>query len=450
MKKEAAPAKVRAHPYRALQISALGTFGLRVVRGGLGFITSLILARLLGPQDFGAYSVALAIGWLLAGVAVVGTQQLLIREIAVARAQARWDRLQGVLRWTSRVVWLSAIALCGVAAAVAATLGDRLDPLILNSLWPALLLVPLGAQIARRQGAMQGLEQLITGQVPELLVQPLLMLGLIAVADTLAREGLTASLAVWLRVFAAAVALWLGHRLLKHALPRVALGAHPVEGRRGWRRACAGFLVLSVTPLLVAQAPVAMLGSIRGAEEAGIFAITLALAEILQFVTLAVSSALAPRIAACHARAALDPMQDLLVKGARTLLLICVAMAALGIAYGDSLLALLGEPYRQGAHALGILVGSYAFLALLGLPGLVLTMTHQESVAALWNGLSVLATIILCLALIPGYGMSGAAMATAGGLLIRQVLLALTVRGRIPVAFTPWTSTRWERRDNPR
>lgn len=208
--------------------------------------------------------------------------------------------------------------------------------------------------------------------------------------------------------------------------------------------------MLSVTPLLIAQAPVAMLGSIRGAEEAGIFAITLALAEILQFVTLAVSSALAPRIAACHARAALDPMQDLLVKGARTLLLICVAMAALGIAYGDSLLALLGEPYRQGAHALGILVGSYAFLALLGLPGLVLTMTHQESVAALWNGLSVLATIILCLALIPGYGMSGAAMATAGGLLIRQVLLALTLRGRIPVAFTPWTSTRWERRDNPR
>lgn len=77
-------------------------------------------------------------------------------------------------------------------------------------------------------------------------------------------------------------------------------------------------------------------------------------------------------------------------------------------------------------------------------PGLVLAMTHQESAAALCNGLSVLATLILCLALIPGQGVDGAALAAAGGLLIRQVLLALAVRARVPIGFTPWTTSRLE------
>jgi O-antigen/teichoic acid export membrane protein len=218
--------------------------------------------------------------------------------------------------------------------------------------------------------------------------------------------------------------------------------AEPEYDRRGWRRACAGFLVLSIAPLIAAQAPIALLGSIRGPAEAGLLAVAFALAEVVQFVTLAVSSALAPRIAACHAQAARGQMQGLLVKGARAVLLICTAMAALGIAYGDPLLALLGEGYREGARALGILVGGHALVALLGLPGLVLAMTHQESAAALCNGLSVLATLILCLALIPGQGVDGAALAAAGGLLIRQVLLALAVRARVPVGFTPWTASR--------
>src|SRR5262249_33705986 len=70
-----------------LLLDAGGLLALRVTFGGLSFFLTILLARTLGTQGFGAYSYAYAWTVLLSVPAILGMDQLLIREIAAYRLQ---------------------------------------------------------------------------------------------------------------------------------------------------------------------------------------------------------------------------------------------------------------------------------------------------------------------------------------------------------------------------
>src|SRR5215468_3836417 len=58
-----------------------------VVRLGLGFIASLLIARALGPHDYGVYAVLAATVGIVAALAEGG-----LTEAAVLRISAAWQR----------------------------------------------------------------------------------------------------------------------------------------------------------------------------------------------------------------------------------------------------------------------------------------------------------------------------------------------------------------------
>src|SRR5438132_2500391 len=83
-----------------------------VVRLGLGFVASLVLARALGPADFGTFAVLAASVGLVGGLAEGG-----LTEAAVLRISAIWPDKSAQAQQRARAfLWLR----LGLAAAVVA------------------------------------------------------------------------------------------------------------------------------------------------------------------------------------------------------------------------------------------------------------------------------------------------------------------------------------------
>ena len=105
---------------------AVFTFGLRIISTGLTFATATILARLLGAKGYGTY--ALALEWLtfLTVPTALGMDRFMVREIAIFRAQGKWDKLYGFLRWGNLAVLSFSLLVAGAGAVfVTYTVRDR-------------------------------------------------------------------------------------------------------------------------------------------------------------------------------------------------------------------------------------------------------------------------------------------------------------------------------------
>ena len=146
-----------------------GVFVLRIIAQGLGLVTGVMLARLLGSVQYGAYTYAFS--WLnvLTIPALLGMNTLVTREIATYRARQDWPKLWGMLRFASALTLTLALILAGGVLVVSAliltasqpdvilpftqgfdrTLTQPVDLTPVYTLWIALLL-PFNAVITVR------------------------------------------------------------------------------------------------------------------------------------------------------------------------------------------------------------------------------------------------------------------------------------------------------------
>src|SRR5579884_1166390 len=103
---------------RRLIAGLSGLISLRAAFSGISFVSAILLARLLGPRALGAYSYSMAWIVLLAVPALLGMDQLLVREVAANAARGDWGVVNGILRWSGRMVLRLSCGLAVIAGAV--------------------------------------------------------------------------------------------------------------------------------------------------------------------------------------------------------------------------------------------------------------------------------------------------------------------------------------------
>nr|MCU0943155.1 oligosaccharide flippase family protein [Hydrogenophaga sp.] len=87
--------------------ASMGSAGLRVAGMLFGFLSGVQLARGLGAQGYGVYGLAMSVIALMSVVTEFGLPQLLTREVAAAQVHHQWERVRGILVWSTRVVLLT-------------------------------------------------------------------------------------------------------------------------------------------------------------------------------------------------------------------------------------------------------------------------------------------------------------------------------------------------------
>jgi O-antigen/teichoic acid export membrane protein len=413
--------------------------GLRIAFSGLSFLVTVLLARLLGTAGFGAYSYAFAWIVLLGIPAILGSDQLLVREVAVHHAKSDWGLMRGLLRRANGAVLLVSLGLALLAAALAWALRGRWpSPIMLPTFWVALILLPLVTLTRVRQGAMQGLHRVALGAMPEQLIQPALLVGLLSMAYLFWRQRLTAPLAMGLNVGAAAVAFAVGAVLLYRTLPLPVKEAAPVYRDMAWARSALPLVFIASMGVLFGQADTLILGAIKGAQAVGVYSVAHKGAEFITFALVVQNAAFASTAASLYAARDFERLQRLVTRLARWTLLACLPLAIVMIGFGYwFLLYCYGPQFTQARTALAILSFGQLVSVGIGSVGVLLVMTGHERDCATGIAAGAVANILLNLLLVPRWGTEGAAVAYAGSMILWNVLMAVLLYRKVGLHSTP-------------
>ena len=421
---------------RRLTKNAAGSFGLKIASLGLAFVTSVLLARLFGPEGYGLYAYAIAWLFLLQIPAGLGMREIFVREIATYQARSEWRLIRGLLHWANQIVLIVSIGIMLLAAGVFWLLEADSDSQKIFVFWLALLSLPLMALTLLRQGAMQGLHRVVVGQLPELLIQPALFIILLGCAYLLFGEDLSVTWAMSIRVLTFGVSFLVGTELLRKNLPQQVREVRPDYHTRPWLRSILPFIFISSMFVINNKTDALMLGAMKGTESVGLYVVASRGAELVTFILVAVNRALGPAIANLYAEGNISKLQAIVTKSSRIVFFTSLPIALGLIIFGHWFLLLFGSEFTNGYTALTLLTIGQLLNAGMGSVGYLLNMTGHERDTAIGIGASAMLNVILNAILIPKFGIEGAASATAISTIVWNSLLLVFVQKRLKIQPT--------------
>lgn len=430
---------------RHLLIGATGSAGVQLTATLFALVTSVILARLLGPSGYGAYAFAFAVVNLLGVPAVVGFDQLTVREISAFRTSGAPGEAAGLLTRADQLALAASVLLALAAGAFMHFFGGGWDPLLRRCLLVGLPAVPFVSLIRVRQGALQGLRKVVQGQLPEGVVLPVVFLGLVGLYELTRPGALRATSTVGLHVAAAGVTVLVAGVMLTRRLPRSIRDAEP-EFRTGeWVKS--GITLLFVAGLYVvnSRADTVMLAGFKGAEPVGIYNVASRGAGFVGFFLMAGQRALAPTISGLHEASDHARLQEVVTAAVRIIVVLTLPVAAIFVFAGEWIITLIyGASFAAGAGALAILAVAYLAAVATGPVSYLLMMTGFERDAATGVGVGALLNVSLNALLIPRWSVTGAAVATGAsmvvfnGVLVYQVYRRLGIRPTVLAGIGPF------------
>ncbi|MFB6273375.1 MAG: flippase [Salinibacter sp.] len=399
------------------------SFVLKVTNQALMFITSIVLARILGAEGFGLYAFVMGVVGLLGVPANLGLPQLVMRNVASYAARADWGPLRGLLTRAHQAMLSVSLGLVIVGIGGLWLFPDRVDPIMLTAFGVAFLLLPLNALNMLRSATMRGLGHVITGQIPEFLIKPLSFLILVGIAYVALGPHFSAPWALGMQVAAVGIALTVGIVLLLRRMSTNVRVAEPQYDTRAWTRSALPFLLIGGMQMIIKNTDIVMLGALVGQESAGVYKVATRGAELVTFVLFAANRTLGPTIAQLHSLGEYARLQRLVTRSARLVFLGSLPIASVLVALGPWILLLFGEDFTIGWTSLCILSTAQLINAGMGSVGLILSMTGFERVTAMGIGVGAIVNVILNAILVPMWHTEGAAVATGISLVCWNTVL---------------------------
>ena len=413
-----------------------GSFGLKVINAVLLYLNSMLLARVLGASGFGIYSYAGAWINLLLIPAVLGIEGLILRENTVYQTKLNWTFARGLLAWSNKLVLTTSI---GVA--ILASLGFWLVDSNLNSdkllaIWIAMASLPLVALSRLRQSAMQSIGRIVVGQLPEMLVSPLILSIFLLAMVFVAPLEITAVETMVVKAIAVAISFITGSILLQAYLPRQVKQATPSYQRKIWFKSALPMLLIGSMYIVNNQTDTVMLGLLSNTEAIGIYAVANRGAGLISFVLLSFNSSLAPAFASLYASGDKRQLQKIVSQCCRFTFGLALLIAGVLIVFGQKLLLLFGTEFTQGHTILTVLSIGQLVNAFTGSVALLLIMTGNDKYTAIAVSASGVLNIILNAILIPRWGSEGAAISTAISMIIWNIILVGFTQQKLKINST--------------
>lgn len=389
----------------------LSSTSLVVVGVILGSFSKLfervVIVRALEPSAYGDVSIALAILGFGATFGMVGLNQ------GIPRFVSRYEdprEIRGV--WVSGlVVALAVSALLALVAglnagAVAAALFESPDAEGLTTLF--LIAVPLVVGTRISVAAIRGLENTSYMIYSKNLLYPAVRIGLLVV---LLGAGYGVTAAAYAYIVAAAVTFLVATLLLNRLVAIVG----PVRTHvRELAAFSAPLVVSTVLSVLLTRTDTVMLGYFRPSSEVALYGAAYPLAGGMLAVVSAFGYLYLPLASRQDAEGDRDAVRDIYQVTAKWAFLLTFPIFLAFVAFpGDVLAAVFQPAYRAGAPALALLSVGFFTSAAMG--------RNRETVSAFgytrWilyaNTVAYALNLGLNLLLIPPYGITGAALASA-------------------------------------
>jgi len=449
-----------------------------------GLVVVLVVTRFYTPSDAGALFAATAVFLITIAIVQLGTDQGLVRFVAAHRARGEHHELRRILRIGLLPVLgaslIGTLVLIGLAAPLAELFDDGETDRVAQMLRVLALAVPIAAVHEAVLAATRGLGSLRSTIIVERILRPLLQpLAIVAVAvlDLDAASLAPAWVAPYLfAIVASVVALRRTLRRVEREVgtpaaeplddvllddpvagaataptdiaPGDITGTAPVASdlpadvaptrslaREFWSF-CAARAVARVCQVGLQRVDVILVAALVGTSATAVYAAATRFVAVGMLANQAIQQVIQPRIAAMLARGE-NRLVQLVLKRTTVWIVALVWPGYLALAVlAPTLMLVFGSAYAAGAPSLAILAVSMLAASAAGPLDVALLMAGRSAISLLNTAVALAVDVIGCLLLLPSMGVTGAAVAWAAAILVRNAMTIVQTRRLLGLSAT--------------
>ncbi|MGH8413484.1 MAG: lipopolysaccharide biosynthesis protein [Gammaproteobacteria bacterium] len=401
----------------ALHRGAAGAFAVSIAGAGLGFAAHVLVARLVGKDDYGTY--ALMLSWIsvLSVLAQAGQDNNVVRFLPTYLLRGDWGKARGLRRGIGSLV-LAVSVVVAITGCLVITVFEKHQSLPWRvTFYIGFAMLPLLTQLQQSGAMHRAFKRAASATAYVSIGRPLVLIAVV-LAFAAAGLGVDAPLAAAASAASAAVALGLSAWHLSRGWPPGARKVQPKYEMGAWIRMGVKMSVLSFVIAAAARIDVLMLGALMGAQVVGPYYAAVQIAGFAFYAFQAVNVILAPMIAERYDTGDLRGLEAVVRRGARLGFAGGVISAGIFVLIGYRVLGLFGPSFESAYWPLLILLAGYCAVTAIGPGGFVLSMTRYQYQASIFAGVGLLINAVMAIALIPRIGVLGAALGASAQLVV--------------------------------
>lgn len=401
-----------------------------VLELGISFVGKLLIARELGRVNYGAVSIGIITAAIASTLVLLGLNKGIGRYLP--RDEDPSERRSVLVSAFRLAVPLSVLAGAGVFAA-APVLSTRVfdDPSMTPVLRVFAVAIPFGAVMKLALGSVQGMQDSLPKVAIQNVTFPVTRFLGIVVALLLGAGAVGVSYAY----LASYVAAALGGVYYLHARTSLFEFDVPYEGReRELLSFSLPLVVTSAMTIVLSDIDMYMLGAFRGTGPVGVYNVVYPLAKLLTVAIGSFGFLFMPVVSELDASGDHDRMKRLyqvvtkwVVMATLPLFLVLVAFPRWAILYT------FGAEYVRGAAALSVLSVGFFLHTAFGLNKGALTSLGHTRLLMVDDVAAAAFNVVLNLALIPRFGLLGAAYATTAAYALLNLLYSYQLYERTDI-----------------
>lgn len=379
----------------------------RVSGAAIGFLTQILLARMLDPHELGLFYSVTSIAPIAALVVALGYPNIATRFISRYRERRRPDQVAGFIRRARRDTFFWAVlAVCGISVVAAVLPGLGVDARYAIFL-SALSIIPFASQ--RIYGSVAiAYRRFAVSHVPAMMLRPMMFAAVLAVfwAAGVGVSAVLLTFITFLTVVLTGLIQYLPLRSTLKALPK------PIENRRmvrRWRVEAWPLVVVSALTGLLSDLAVLLASPFMSMAQIAEFGVCLKIAFLVGFTVQASHQVLQPELGDAMARRESGGMSAKMLGASLFPIFITASAILLSVVAGGHLLALFGEEFRAAQTTLTILLVAQFVRAVAGPSPFLLTLLGAQRVSAAICATAIGLLLLGNALLAPQFGAEGAA-----------------------------------------
>jgi len=421
-----------------------GTIWSAIFKGtnlGFSFLISIVLARLAGPTEYGIYIYALSICGILGIPAVFGFGGLLVREISSYQSQMKWQLMRGLIIFTNTFSVAFSMVIALFAITVVWFWEDKWTLQEAITLSIALVLLPLNT-IKQIWGAtLIGLQRILLSQLFSGVIQNFIFLFLVAIIYIFSLKKIDAPIAMEMQLMAAFFSVMMMWFFLNKSYPKSVKSSTAIFETQRWIKNTTPFLLINGMQILYMQTDILMIGMFKEMNDVGLYHVATRGAMIVTLVYMAVNIPLAPTIARLFSQGELAKLQRIITLVTRATVLATLPLVLILLFFGSTLIVFIfGDKFLGAWDAFAILVSAQFIYLLMGPRETLLSMTAYANYTVIGLTITTFLNILLNYFLIPIWGITGAATATAISGIVGNIFLVYWAIGLSKINPTIFTT----------
>ncbi|REJ83275.1 MAG: hypothetical protein DWQ44_10510 [Bacteroidetes bacterium] len=413
-----------------IQKSVVHSLAFRITGLALIYLSQVLLARLMGVKGYGEYTVIItAINFLLV-FSLFGLDTASLRFIPSAMQKKEFGKVQGFVKFSVRMItFLALVASAGIFTFLIFK-SRKFSINFSEALFWSVLLLPFLALVYQSSSILRAFHKVKASMSPIYFYLPVFTaIGWLYYYNNHNKLGVDAVMMINL-ICTILVCIIVYRRVSRHATNNLPEGKSQYE-RSLWMKVSSTLFLVTFIGMLQKQSDIFFVNHFLGFSKAGIYGVASKLAFLVALGLSVVDYVFVPKISGLWESGKKEDLCQMMRQASRQILMISLPLAVILLLGGKFFLGFFGKAFTAAYGPMMILIFAQLVNALTGMAGSTLAMTGHHAYFFLFGFISFLIQVLLNVYLIPEYGVTGAAIASATAIILFNLMSYYFVKKKL-------------------